>query len=80
VVITLMGGGEAIGLMEWWTTYGFEEQARYNTPVTFDYSSLRGDSNVIGLPTQQLIGRGGEIINAGAYHIDESVIQGAING
>jgi len=74
-----MGGGEAIGLEEWWTTYGMEEQAPYNTPVAFDYSSLRSDSNVVGLPTQQLIGRGGEIINAGAYHIDESVIQDAMN-
>ena len=73
-----MGSGDSVGLMEWWTSYGMEEQARYNTPVAFDYSSLRGDSNVVGLPTQQLIGRGGEILNAGAYHIDESVIQDAI--
>ena len=63
--------------MAWWDTYGFSSSPN-NTPITFHDSSLLSDSNVVGTPTQQLIGRGGEILNAGAYHIDESIIQGAM--
>ena len=73
-----MGSGESVALKEWWQTYGMEEQAQYNTPVAFDGSSLRMDSRVQGTPTQQLIGRGGEILNAGSYHISIDEIEAAL--
>ena len=73
-----MGGGEAVGLYEWWNTYGMEEKAPYNTPVAFDTSGIAADSGVQYLPTQQLIGRGGIILNAGAGHINQSDIDDAL--
>lgn len=77
-MLTLMGNGDSVGLMEWWQTYGMAEQSKYNTPVAFDGSSLRMESGVVGTPTQQLIGRGGEILNAGSYSISIEMIEAAL--
>jgi len=74
-----MGGGDAVSLIDWWETYGMSDGAsEFNTPVAIDQEGLAQESGVTGLPTQQLIGRGGVILEKGQYHIDESVIEAAL--
>ena len=73
-----MGGGATSSLYEWWTTYGMEEKAPYNTIVAFDTSGIAYESGILAIPTQQLIGRGGKILNTGQGHISQSDIDAAL--
>ena len=67
-----MGGGTAVDLEAWADTYGL------NSPVANDTSGFASASGVQYLPTQQLIGRGGEILKTGQAHVSDADIEAAL--
>ena len=67
-----MGGGTAVDLEAWADTYGL------HSPVASDTSGFASASGVQYLPTQQLIGRGGEILKTGQAHISDADIEAAL--
>ena len=68
-----MGGGTAVDLEAWADTYGL------NSPVASDTSGFASASGVQYLPTQQLIGRGGEILKTGQAHVTDADIEAALD-
>ena len=63
-----MGGGTAVDLEAWADTYGL------NSPVASDFPGSRREWCAIP-PTQQLIGRGGEVLKTGQAHISDADIE-----
>lgn len=68
-----MGGGTAVDLEAWADTYGL------TSPVASDTSGFASSTGVQYLPTQQLIGRGGLILNAGQAHVTDADIEAALD-
>jgi hypothetical protein len=72
IIVTVLGNGERLDLEAWADTYGL------SSPVVSDTSNFVGHSSVVAKPTQQLIGRGGEILNSGQIYIGNDEIEAAL--
>ncbi len=70
--MTVLGSETRLNLEAWADTYGL------SSPVASDTSNFVGHSNVLQKPTQQLIGRGGEILNSGQMYVGDDEIEAAL--
>ncbi len=73
LIVTVMGGGTAVDLEAWASTYGL------SSPVASDTANIAGAFGIQYLPTQQLIGRGSIIKMTNQAKISDADIEAALD-